>query len=76
MSDSSTDNSPYVDIQAHEAPRAAGTPRKRAVRSLSWDGGSMTHTRLQILSCVRSVRDNIRSQISSSSPSSPVGRSM
>ena len=76
MSDSSTE-SPYTDMQqAHELPQSAGAPQKRAVRSLSWDASAMTHTRLQILSCVRSVRDNIRSQISNSSPSSPVGRSM
>lgn len=75
MSDSSTDF-PYMETQAREPPRSTGTPRKRAVRSRSWDAGSMTHTRLQILSCVRTVRDSIRSQISNSTPSSPVGRSM
>lgn len=75
MSDSSTDF-PYIETQAREPPRSTGTPRKRAVRSRSWDAGSMTHTRLQILSCVRTVRDSIRSQISNSTPSSPVGRSM
>ncbi|XP_078369524.1 uncharacterized protein LOC144653411 isoform X2 [Oculina patagonica] len=75
VSDSSTD-SPYTDIHAVELPRSTGAPQKRAVRSLSLDAGTMTHRRLQILSCVRSVRDNIRNQISSSSPSSPVSRSM
>lgn len=75
VSDSSND-SPYTENHALELPRSTGAPQKRAVRSLSLDAGTMTHTRLHILSCVRSVRDNIRSQISSSSPSSPVGRSM
>jgi len=75
VSDSSND-SPYTDNHAPELPRSSGAPQKRAVRSLSVDAGTMTHTRLHILSCVRSVRDNIRSQISSSSPSSPVSRSM
>ena len=74
VSDSSTDSS-YTDKQALEQPHSTGAPQKRAVRSLSLDAG-MTHTRLHILSCVRSVRDNIRSQISNSSPSSPVSRSM
>ena len=75
MSDCSVEI-PYMEIQAREPPHSTGTPRKRAGRSQSWDAGSMTHTRLQILSCVRTVRDSIRSQISSSTPSSPVGRSM
>ena len=86
VSDGSID-SPLTDTQSvnpagsnglNEQPRSAtGAPQKRAARSLSWDAGTMTQTRLQILSCVRSVRDNIRSQISSSSPSSPVNnRSM
>jgi len=85
MSDAS--DSPVMDTHGvyHGSSGLGGLPRsdvdsaapqKRAVRSLSWDAGTMTQTRLQILSCVRSVRDNIRSQISSSSPSSPVSRSM
>lgn len=77
-SDSSND-SPVTDTrptQVGSAQSSLALPQKRAVRSLSWHEGTMTETRLQILSCVRSVRDNIRSQISTSNPSSPVGRSV
>lgn len=82
VSDGSTD-SPVTDTHSvhfsssslNEQPRPA-SPVKRAVRSLSWDPSTMTQTRLQILSRVRSVRENIRSQISNSSPSSPSSRSM
>lgn len=82
VSDGSTD-SPVIDTHSvhfsssslNEQPRPA-SPVKRAARSLSWDPSTMTQTRLQILSRVRSVRENIRSQISNSSPSSPSSRSM
>lgn len=78
VSDSSADSPMDTYTVPHgEQPHSATTcsPRKRAVRSLSWDAGStMTQTRLQILSCVRNRRDQL--QISCSSPSSPAGRSM
>ncbi|XP_029195174.2 LOW QUALITY PROTEIN: uncharacterized protein LOC114960864 [Acropora millepora] len=78
ISDSSND-SPSADpcsAQGGRTQPSSSGPHKRVVRSLSWNEGAMTSARLQILSRVRSVRDNIRSQISSSTPSSPVGRSM
>lgn len=78
ISDSSND-SPSADpcsAQGGRTQPSSTGPNKRVVRSLSWNEGAMTSARLQILSRVRSVRDNIRSQISSSTPSSPVGRSM
>ena len=73
MSDSSTD-SPIMETcttphqSAEEQPQLSSSlaPQKRTVRSLSWDTGTMTQTRLQILSCVRRERDIIRNQISSS----------
>ncbi|XP_015765995.1 PREDICTED: uncharacterized protein LOC107344821 [Acropora digitifera] len=78
ISDSSNDSpsaDPCSTRGGRTQPSSTG-PHKRVVRSLSWNEGAMTSARLQILSRVRSVRDNIRSQISSSTPSSPVGRSM
>ena len=63
------------DTERLPADVTTAAPDKKVTRSLSWDArGTMTRTRLQILSCVRSVRDNIRCQVSDSTSSSPVNQ--